>query len=151
MSKAITVQSGVKFRKRVQRSFTAGSSKTRQEFKDQCDVNKIIKSYSRTGMINHVTRIKAKYGDFSDLPSFEESSNILIKAEQAFMELPAKVREAFGNDPARFVEASKDPSLSEFRKLGLVGGSEPSSPSEVAPQGEPSKKPPKASSDASEA
>jgi len=38
-------------------------SLTRQSFKDECDVNQIVKRYTETGMINHIPRTKPQYGD----------------------------------------------------------------------------------------
>jgi len=38
-------------------------SLTRQSFKDECDVNLIVKRYTETGMINHIPRTKPQYGD----------------------------------------------------------------------------------------
>jgi len=38
-------------------------SLTRQSFKDECDVNQIVKRYTETGMINHIPRANPEYGD----------------------------------------------------------------------------------------
>jgi len=38
-------------------------SLTRQSFKDECDVNQIVKRYTETGMINHIPRTNPQYGD----------------------------------------------------------------------------------------
>jgi len=38
-------------------------SLTRQSFKDECDVNLIVKRYTETGMINHIPRTQPQYGD----------------------------------------------------------------------------------------
>jgi len=38
-------------------------SLTRQSFKDECDVNLIVKRYTETGMINHIPRTNPQYGD----------------------------------------------------------------------------------------
>jgi len=38
-------------------------SLTRQSFKDECDVNLIVKRYTETGMINHIPRRTPEYGD----------------------------------------------------------------------------------------
>jgi len=38
-------------------------SLTRQSFKDECDVNLIVKRYTETGMINHIPRSTPQYGD----------------------------------------------------------------------------------------
>jgi len=38
-------------------------SLTRQSFRDECDVNQIVKRYTETGMINHIPRTTPQYGD----------------------------------------------------------------------------------------
>jgi len=38
-------------------------SLTKQSFKDECDVNLIVKRYTETGMINSIPRTTPQYGD----------------------------------------------------------------------------------------
>ena len=45
--------------------------KTRQSFKDECDVNRIVDNYARTGMVNHVPRVEPQYGDNPEQNLFE--------------------------------------------------------------------------------
>lgn len=98
-------------------------SMTKQEFQKECDINNIIKHFSVTGMFNHVNA-RASQGAYEDLPDqvdFQESLNTIRAAEAAFMSLPAKVRDRFGQDPAEFLGFLADPSnLEEARKLGLA-------------------------------
>ena len=44
-------------------SFEGVEDLTRQSFKDECDVNNIVKTYSETGMINHIPRGNPQYGE----------------------------------------------------------------------------------------
>lgn len=55
---------------RVQKSFDE-PAKTRQSFKDECDINRIVETYARTGMVNHVPRAAAQYGDNPEQTLFE--------------------------------------------------------------------------------
>lgn len=102
---------------------TQPPSRTKQEFARECDINNIIKHFSVSGMLSHVNA-KAASGAYLDLPDafdFQESLNIINQAEAAFMSLPAKLRDRFGNDPLRFLEFTHDPeNLEEMRKLGLA-------------------------------
>lgn len=97
-------------------------SMTKQEFKDQCDINKIIKEFSITGQITHISA-KAAQGAFIDLPAdldYQNSLNTIISAENAFMALPAKIRDRFGNDPAEFLTFVADPAnANELIELGI--------------------------------
>jgi len=121
-------------------------SMTKQEFKRECDVNNIIKHFSVTGMWNHVNA-KAVQGVYQDLPDsvdFQESLATIKVAEEAFMTLPAKVRDRFGQDPVEFLAFVSDPeNLEEIQRLGLVKPPPPPTPPlEVIVKGAPEEPPP---------
>lgn len=102
---------------------TQPPSLTKQEFARECDVNNVIKQYRTSGMLTHVNA-KAAQGAFEDLPDsvdFQESLHVIMTAERAFMELPAKVRDRFGQDPVEFLSFIHDPANEdEARKLGIL-------------------------------
>ena len=59
-------------------------------------------------------------GDFTAAPNYQESLNLMIEARESFMQLPAKIRSRFQNDPGQFVDFTSDPANSEeLRKMGL--------------------------------
>lgn len=86
---------------------------TIQSAKDECDINQIMNRYRLGGEINHVNRAQAHYGDFSSGQDFTTAYTRIANAEQAFAELPAHIRDMFGNDPEAFLYKMEDP---EFRK-----------------------------------
>lgn len=95
-------------------------SKTQQQFAEQCDINNIMKKYKQTGEITHLNKKTGIYGDFSNMPSYQEALHTVIKAEQEFMTLPADVRKKFDNNPQQFVDFINDPKNDEEAiKLGL--------------------------------
>lgn len=98
-------------------------SMTKQEFAGECDINNIIKSFSATGMIRHVSA-RAAEGRYEDLPDpldFQESLAIIAQATDSFMTLPAKIRDRFEQDPAKFLSFVSNPSnLDEMRALGIA-------------------------------
>jgi phage internal scaffolding protein len=95
--------------------------RTKQSFKGLTDINTIIRQYDRTGLINHVNQAAAQYGDFSAVNEYQESLNLVLNAQGAFMELPSAIRKRFGNDPGAFFEFATDPSnLEEMVRLGLA-------------------------------
>lgn len=104
-----------------------GVSRTRQEFKDECNINVIMKKYERTGVISHVSNRQPRYVDFGDgVPDFHSAMNMMVEAEAAFMTLPAVVRKRFENDPAAFVEfASDEKNLGQLREWGLAAPEKP--------------------------
>lgn len=96
-------------------------SMTKQSFKDECDIHKILKQYQRTGIITH---IKSSGARFDDLPSdvdFQSALNTVMEAENAFALLPSSVRASFNNSPAALLAALEDPKRhAELRELGIL-------------------------------
>lgn len=111
-------------------------SRTRQSFKDECDVNKIMAKFEKTALVDHVNERQGQYGDFTNLPSsFHEAIEQVRAANAMFLTLPSKVRKKFGNDPGVFLEFVSDPDNAEgMRELGLIPPS-PAKP-KVEPEGE---------------
>lgn len=98
-------------------------SRTKQEFRDECDINNLLKQY-RPHDIAMRLAMGVRGGQYMDLPEpqdFQESSNIVIQARDAFMTLPSKVRERFGNNPEQFLKFMADPdNVDEAVRLGLA-------------------------------
>jgi len=96
-----------------------GESLTKQEFKDLCDVNKIVANFTRPDQVRAFVEANRAYLavaqgiDVTELPqNYHEALNLINATENAFWELPAEHREAYGNDPMRFLEAAaKSPDL----------------------------------------
>lgn len=88
----------------------------RQEFLDECDVNKIMARFDKTGTLPVYADKAPFYVDAVDLPSFQDMQNVLISANEAFMSLPATVRSKFDNDPIRFADYANDPANVEDLK-----------------------------------
>jgi len=44
---------------------------THQSFKDECDVNNIVRMYTETGMVNHLPRTQPQYADAPEIDYFE--------------------------------------------------------------------------------
>ena len=101
-----------------------GPSRTKQSFRDECDINGIMKKFEKTGLLEHVNEHRGDYGDFTDVPqNYHEALSQVVAAEQMFMTLPAKVRARFRNDPGEFLAAvdSADPAVQgELVRLGLA-------------------------------
>lgn len=95
-------------------------SRTKQSFKDECDINKIMRRYVVHGVLPQGVGV-AKYGDFSEAGTYLEAQNIIIKARAQFSSLPSKVRERFRNDPAEFLKFVQDKgNAEEAQQLGLL-------------------------------
>lgn len=96
-------------------------SLTHQSFKDECDINRILHKYRKTGLIDHVNRYQGQYGDFSEVESFQDALQIVQDANEAFYTLPSELRKELGNDPAAFLDFVKNPENTEkMRSYGLL-------------------------------
>lgn len=114
-------------RVREKRKFFSKPSLTRQEFKDECDIQTLIRRFGRTqeglDALLDVQRSteRAQFGDVSAIPSYQAVNNMLIDSKASFMRLPHEVRARFNNDPVSFVDFVSNPeNLDECRKLGLA-------------------------------
>ncbi|WNK14365.1 MAG: internal scaffolding protein [Microvirus sp.] len=77
--------------------------RTHQEFALECDINRIMARYLKTGLVPMLSD-PGRYGDFSEAATFHEAHEVLNRASVQFASLPSGVREMFRNEPARFLE-----------------------------------------------
>lgn len=95
-------------------------SRTKQSFKEECDINTILKRFNVTGQLP-VGPLQPQYGDFSGVFDYQTALNAVIAAQESFNALPAMLRNRFANDPAAFVDFCSDESnREEMIRLGLV-------------------------------
>lgn len=94
---------------------------TQQQWKDECDVNKIMEQMYKTGSLTHIRNQQTgAYADLTDLPDYQTSLNTIIKANETFEALPAEIRTRFKNDPAELIAFIDDEkNIEESYKLGL--------------------------------
>ena len=106
-----------------------------QHCKDECDINNIVARFGVTGEFPRPDHMPT-YGDFTGISDYRQALDAVMAADDAFMQLPAHIRERFDNDPALFVDfcSSDDPAVrDEAVKLGLIEASIVSSPEVVKP------------------
>jgi phage internal scaffolding protein len=100
---------------------TTGESLTQQHFAQEADIKTIIKKHDRTGIISHVARGVAQYGDYSEVNEYREALDKVQNAQSMFMLLPSEVRAKFENDPGAFFEFATNPANNEkMVELGLA-------------------------------
>lgn len=105
---------------KVSLSFDPDQDRTQQEFVDECDINNIMARYMKTGVIDFVNQHEPQYGDATGW-EFQEAQNVVVSAKNMFSDLPAKIRERFGNDPAKFLDfINDDENRVEAAKMGLL-------------------------------
>lgn len=110
-------------------------SRTKQSFKEECDINTIVRRFGLTGQAPSGVRMPT-YGDFTGLANFHEAVNAIALANEAFDQMPSAVRARFDNDPGKFVDfCNSQENREEAIKLGLVPPPAPvQEPVELPPQ-----------------
>lgn len=114
---------------------------TEQSHRDSCDINVIMKQYDKTGLVPVYSNMIPRYEDFSKVTDYQSACNLVIEAEESFNSLPAHVRTAYDNDPAKFLAAFEDPAeRAKLIELGVISDEKGSSEgSEKKEAGEASK------------
>lgn len=98
-----------------------GPSKTLQADEQNANIHFLMARYEKTGQLPQLIRENPQYGDFSDMPTYQESLNLVIHANNQFAALDAKIRSRFQNDPAQFLAFANNPeNLEEMVKMGLA-------------------------------
>jgi len=95
-------------------------SRTRQSEKDNCDINKIMERFNRSGKLPTMQSAPPRYGD-AIAPDYATSLNIVKDAQSRFMSLSAAARKHFDHNPQRFLEALQDSSKENQQKLLKLG------------------------------
>jgi phage internal scaffolding protein len=109
---------------------TEGESLTQQHFKEECDIINIIKRHDKNGIIEHVQRGQARYGDFSQVHDYREALDLVRDAQDEFMKIPSDIRKQFDNDPGKFFQFVSNPdNKEELKKMGFIETPDVVSPS----------------------
>jgi len=82
--------------------------RTKQSFRDETDINQILKRAQTSGTISHLNKYEARYGDFSGFDFFEAQLKI-SQGREIFDELPVELRREFNQSPAEFFDFVNKP------------------------------------------
>lgn len=123
---------------RVTKSFVL-PSRTHQSFKQECDINEIMRRFRKSGDPDFLKRLgritDGVYGDFSNVSDYRTALDQVARAADVFSALPARVRARFENDPAVFLDFCSDPAnAQELIDLGLATPRVADSAPETPPQ-----------------
>jgi hypothetical protein len=121
--------------------FNEKEDMTQQHFKDECDVNNILRKYVQTGNIEH---FNVHGGSYMEVPAgdFHTAMNIVAEATQMFDQLPGQTRKEFNNDVETFLSQAPDEKyLGKMIELGLAERPEGWKPAEPAPEENPAPPP----------
>ncbi len=86
--------------------------RTKQSYKDSCDINKLLEKGAKAGGLSHIERHGAQYGDFANI-DWEQVPLQLAEGRQVFNELPADIKREFNQSPGEFYEFVTNPDNSE--------------------------------------
>lgn len=112
-------------------------SMTKQSFRDESNLNNIMKRFEKTGQLPNLISQDPSFGDFSDPISYQDSLNLVIKAGEQFAALPSRVRDRFGNDPQQFLMFVNDASnVDEMIRMGIAKKTD--SQPDLTPKSKPS-------------
>lgn len=104
-------------------------SMTQQQYANECDLNNLVDKnmqfkdpafLTKLQLLGAGEKVQPLYGDFSDVPTYENALNTINKATDDFMSLPAKIRARFENDPVKLLEFVNNPdNYEEGLSLGI--------------------------------
>lgn len=78
--------------------------RTKQSFREECDINHIIKKFESDGIISHTNRASPAYTDNTTVDDLQDAMEQVAAAEAGFDGLQSSIREAAGNDPMQLLE-----------------------------------------------
>lgn len=87
------------------------ASMTKQSFKDQTDLNRVLDRAGKGASLSHLMNYQGEYGDFSEFSEqyYEDMLNKLSRANTIFYDLPAEIRSEFNNNPGAFFAYVNNP------------------------------------------
>ena len=115
---------GVPFRtaygQKMRVAIATGDGLTEQNHKDETDINKIVRKYNKTGLIDHLNQFEKQYADMTGY-DYQDAMNTIAAANTMFEGLPSAIRNRFDNDPAKFINFVDDENnANELVKMGLA-------------------------------
>jgi phage internal scaffolding protein len=116
-------------------------TRTKQAFKNECDINQIMRKFQKTGALTHLAKYGQEYGSIEPMDLLTAMTTV-AEAQRMYDDLPSSVRKKFP-DPAAFLEFVQDEeNADELYSMGLaVRKSEPEpitvrvQPDEPPPEG----------------
>lgn len=99
---------------------TGDRTKVVQSAKDDSDINIIVRRMSKTGLMPQRTSMPIPADYEIGVTDYHTAMNMLLRADESFMQLPAKTRARFANSPQNLLSFLSDPNnLEESYTLGL--------------------------------
>lgn len=107
-------------KQRVSLSFPSDSPYTKQEFRDECDINVLMSKYQSSGELPVINQTAPQYLDATGF-DYQMHMQFIAGANSLFQELPSEIRNRFSNDPAQFLDfTSNENNRAEMHEMGLL-------------------------------
>ena len=98
-------------------------SMTQTQFKDECNINSIMKKYHQGFAITHLNKQVPEWGDFGGVTNMQDALDLVREGETEFMAMNSSVRAAANHDPVQFIEMmGSDEGQQELHAAGLEFG-----------------------------
>lgn len=94
-------------RRRFQQDFSKGG-RTKQAFRDECNINNVVNRYQQTGVLPVTNSLEPQYGDAPNL-DLKESLDLVYAAREEFNNLTNEQKQAFNNDENLYFEYLANP------------------------------------------
>ncbi len=121
-------------RRRPRVSFETGTeSRVQQSFKNDSDINVIMRRYEEGGELPESLSRSSFFGDVSGIGDFREAHAAVARGRVLFAALPAGLRDRFHNDVGAFLDFAENPANAE--ELSALGfGVKPTDKEPKAPE-----------------
>lgn len=111
---------------RVRKFFTEGTGRTKQSFRDECNIQTILKKYQQGLPIDTGSLQGEQFGDFTNMGDFTTAQRRIRVAQESFQALPSKIRSRFHNEPGELLDFMNDEeNREEAQRMGLIPTPEP--------------------------
>jgi len=101
-----------------------GKGLTEQAHKSECDMNYILREYTKTGLIKHAKNNEGRYDDVTGI-DFQTAMDTVVNVQNLFNDLPGQIRKRFNNDPEGFLDFCHDENnREEMQKMGILRGND---------------------------
>lgn len=89
------------------------------------EIRAILRKYAAVGIVDHLKEVDLVFRDVTEFSDFRDVMLQAKDSERVFMQLPAPVREVFGNDVGTWLDVAHDDEKMEalrpkFEALGVV-------------------------------
>lgn len=114
---------------------------TVQSAKNDTDINQIMKKVEK-GMMLDFTMGEGRFEDISEFSGLADAIIKVQNAKEAFMTLPAYVREEFDNDPVKLIDfLSDEGNRAKAVELGLIAPKDAETPASIPSETASAQKP----------